>query len=365
MIVKEENLLSGDFSHAISACKHANGKDWWVTARGYQDTNCYYFFKIDDKGIRYDHKQCIGVNFTMKYPDSLTLSNSQYFSPDGKNYAILSYKGLELFDFERCTGLFSNPRFASYPFNEDDKLYRWYEPANICFSPNSQYIYAIVAGIKGDKNLDKVYQFDTKAADFKSSQETIAIYDGFKDHYKNDTTLVGFITNFSTIQLAPDGKIYLGTGEGTRYLHEIEFPDKKGVACNLKQHHIRLLTYTGGVPYYPNYNLGAAKDTCAGSAITETEALDINVYPNPTRDFVSVSLTTNVILAHLWGSQRHEAGISLLMHNLLGQRTSPVVEVTKDGFRLDVRDLSEGIYLLQIRDKTGSAIKTEKLVIAR
>jgi hypothetical protein len=367
MIVKEQNLLGGDFSHAISACKHANGRDWWITARGYQDTNCYYFFKLDDKGISYDHKQCIGVNFTMKFPDSLTACYGSNYSPDGKQYSILSHKGLEVFDFDRCKGIFSNPRYASYPFNADDKLYKWFQTLNVCFSPNNQYIYAIVAGIKGDKNLDKLYQFDTKADDFKGSQETVGVYDGFKDHYKNDTKLVGFQTTFSTMQLAPDGKIYLGNGEGARYLHEIEFPDKKGVACNLKQHHIRLLTYTGGVPYYPNYNLGA--DTCAGSAITETEALDIKVYPNPTRDFVSVSLTTNVISAstvipaNLSGSQHHEAGI--YMYNLLGQQVFPSMEVSKVGFRLDVSALSEGIYLLQLRDKTGSVLKTEKVMISR
>jgi hypothetical protein len=340
MIVKEQPLLDGDFSHAISACKHANGRDWWITARGYQDTNCYYFFKLDDKGVKYDHKQCIGINYTMKYPDSLTLSNSQYFSPDGKNYAILSFKGIELFDFDRCKGLFSNPRYASYPFNEDDKLYRWYEPANICFSPNSQYIYAIVAGIKGDKNLDKVYQFDTKVPNLKTSQETVALYDGFKDHYNNDTSLVGFLTNFSTLQLAPDGKIYLGTGEGSRYLHEIEFPDKKGVACNLKQHHIRLLTYSGGVPYYPYYNLGAAIDTCAGSAITETETLDIKVYPNPTRDCLEI--TSAIVIPNLIRNP------TFTLTNLLGQQSSPNVEVTNQGYRIDVRDLSEGVYFLSI-----------------
>jgi hypothetical protein len=145
----------------------------------------------------------------------------------------------------------------------------------------------------------------------------------------------------------------MGNGETADYLHEIELPDKKGVACNLKQHHIKLLTYVGDMPYYPNYDLGA--DTCVGSPITEMETLDIKVYLPPAIDFVFVSLNTSIFPMN--------AGI--YMYNLLGQETSPIVEVTKDGLMLDVRDLLEGIYLLQLRDKTGSVLKTEKLVISR
>jgi hypothetical protein len=358
MIVKEQNLLDGDFSHAISACKHANGKDWWITARGYQDTNCYYFFKLDDKGISYDHKQCIGVNYTMKYPGNLTLSYGQNYSHDGKQFAILSYKGLELFDFDRCKGLFSIPRYASYPFNEDDKLYSWFQTGSVCFSPNNQYVYAVVPGVKNNKNLDKLYQFDANATDLKGSQVTVGIYDGFKDHYNNDTSFVGAQTTFFCLQLAPDGKVYLGNGETTRYLHEIEFPDKKGVACNLKQHHIRLLTYTGGVPYYPNYNLGAATDTCAGSSIQSLEnSHQWAVYPNPASDYVEVVSPDSY--------REWTVGSEVELYNLLGQQVSPSIEVSKDGLRLDVRDLPEGIYLLHIRDKNDNLIKTERIVIAR
>jgi hypothetical protein len=352
MIVKEQNLLSGDFSHAISACKHANGRDWWITARGYQDTNCYYFFKLDDKGIIYDHKQCIGVNYTIKYPGNLTLSYGQNYSHDGKQFSILSYKGLELFDFDRCKGLFSNPRYASYPFNDDDKLYSWFQTASVCFSPNSRYLYAIVAGIKNGSNLDKLYQFDTKVSDFKNSQETIAVYDGFKDKFE-DSSAGGWATTFYTLQLTPDNRIFMGTGLPNRYLHTIDSPDNKSVACAVKQHAIKLLTSKAGLPYYPNYNLGAATDTCVGSGITETEALDIIVYPNPASDFVEVFC------------QKWTVGGGVELYNLLGQQVFPTIELSKDGFRLDIRDLSEGIYLLQLRDKTGSAIKTEKLVIAR
>lgn len=76
----------------------------------------------------------------------------------------------------------------------------------------------------------------------------------------------------------------------------------------------------------------------------------INISPNPVTDILDVEVHTNV---------------SIYMSNLLGQQVFPRIGNTKRGFRLDVRDLSQGIYILQLRDKTGSVVKTEKLIIAR
>lgn len=352
MIVKEKLLLNGDFSHALSACRHANGKDWWIVSRGYQDTNCYYFYKLDKDGIRYDHKQCIGINYRMKYivgeNDSLTLSYGSAFSPDGKKFAILSYKGLELFDFNRCTGTFSNFKFSPYPYGDTVANYTLFEGVGApCFSPNNQLVYVDYAR--------RLYQFDVSSSNFQSSGIRVATWDGFLDHLNNDPKLVGFQTTFNTMQLAANGKIYVGNGEEARYMTEIEFPDKRGIACNVRQHTYRLLTYMGGVPYYPNYNLGA--DTCAGSGIAQIEDMKIEVFPNPAFDFVSVSLPTTVIPAN--------AGISLTMTNLLGQSFSPLVIPAHSGISLDVKYLPEGIYLLHIRDKNDVLLKTERMVIVR
>lgn len=352
MIAKEKLLLYGDFSHALSSCRHANGRDWWIVSRGYQDTNCYYFYKLDKDGIRYNHKQCIGINYRMKYiageNDSLTLSYGSAFSPDGKKFAILSYKGLELFDFNRCTGKFSNFKFSSYPYGDTVANYTLFEGVGApCFSPNSQLIYIEYAR--------RLYQFDASSANFETSGIRVATYDGFEDKLNPNTG--GFPTYFSTMQVAPNGKIYVGNGATARYMTEIEFPDKRGVACNVRQHAYRLPTYMGGVPYYPNYNLGA--DTCAGSAIAESETLDIKIYPNPASDFIYLISPSSTLLSF------GEVGRGITLSNLLGQQTSPVVEVTNQGYRLDTRSFHEGIYILHIRDKNDNLVKIERIVIAR
>ena len=58
-------------------------------------------------------------------------------------------------------------------------------------------------------------------------------------------------------------------------------------------------------------------------------------------------------------------GIFVTITNLLGQKTSPILEVTNQGYHLDTKILPKGVYYLQIRDSDGILIKTERIVIWR
>lgn len=283
------------------------------------------------------------MNYTVGENDSLTLSYGSAFSNDGKKFAILSYKGLELFDFNRCTGLFSNFKFSKYPYGDTAKGYTLFQGVGApCFSPNSQLVYIDYAR--------RLYQFDVSSSSFESSGIRVATWDGFLDHLNGDTTLVGAQTTFTTMQLAPNNKIYVGNGETARYMTEIEFPDKRGSACNVRQHTYRLKTYMGGVPYYPNYKLGA--DTCGGSGIVDGKSLDILVYPNPVRDYLFVVDLFSVV-----------SKIELL--NPLGQQIDLSAEETSSGTKLDLTEFTEGIYLLQIIGKDGNTIKSKRILIQK
>ena len=58
----------------------------------------------------------------------------------------------------------------------------------------------------------------------------------------------------------PDGKIYISSYNGVRYLHIIDKPDSSGIACNIIQHGLQL-PYTNfrTIPNFPNFRLGAWK----------------------------------------------------------------------------------------------------------
>ena len=188
----------------------------------------------------------------------------------------------------------------------------------------------------------------------------IATYDGFRDTPQGQTG--GIKTFLGHIQLASDGKIYMSTIETTRYLHAIENPNDTGILCNFKQRAVKLLTFNNGLPHYPNYELGAVADKCGESGITDNEIEKIEVYPNPASDFVEISPSTVIQSRYISGLIRN---LSFTLTNLLGQQTSPLVEVTNRGHRIDTRSLPEGIYLLQVSDKNHNLIKTERLVITR
>src|SRR5690606_29983607 len=99
----------------------------------------------------------------------------------------------------------------------------------VAFSPNSRYLYV--------SSVEDVYQYDTEAVDIEASMLHIAHWDGF---YSPGPP---FATLFDIAQLAPDGKIYIGTGNGTDRLHVINDPDLPGLTCDIQQHAITLPTY--------------------------------------------------------------------------------------------------------------------------
>ncbi|HRF38555.1 MAG TPA: hypothetical protein PK198_07190, partial [Saprospiraceae bacterium] len=61
---------------------------------------------------------------------------------------------------------------------------------------------------------------------------------------------------FYLAQLAPDGKIYINSNNGVRYLHVINQPDSLGLACDVCQHCVELPSINAlSLPNFPNYRL--------------------------------------------------------------------------------------------------------------
>lgn len=89
------------------------------------------------------------------------------FSPDGSRYAYFHYRftGLDVFDFDRCTGDFSNWRNDSVPL----------EIGNVgcAFSPNSNVLYI--------GNITKVYQYNCTDSNLLTSKMIVADWDSFKE----------------------------------------------------------------------------------------------------------------------------------------------------------------------------------------
>jgi hypothetical protein len=336
VIEKEKAMKFGNFAPTIEACKHGNGMDWWIIAREYGKKN-YSIFILDSTGIKLESENQLS-GWDLSNVNLEQGNGTNRFSYDGKLFASFTHLGLELFDFDRCFGTLSNRREIIFPINDSFPT-----SGSGCFSPNNKFIYT--------GNGKYVYQIELSNKKIR----LIGINDDFRDTPEGQTG--GIFTNFGVSNLAYDGKIYFSSGETTRYLHTIENPNDTGILCNFKQHSVKLLTFNSGLPHYPNYELGAVADKCGESGITDNTLEEIEVYPNPASDYVEIS-PSNAIL-NLF---QHP---TFTLTNLLGQQTSLPVEVSSRGYRIDTRALSEGIYMLQMRDINDNLIKTERLVISR
>ena len=211
--------------------RHANGRDWWLLMNKW-NTNQFYRILIDPRGVQVDGLQSIGG----------TLMNGVgqcCFSPDGKKYCtyagVSSQVGgfLDIYDFDRCSGLLSNHRQHHIPEG-------W---GGISISPNSKYLY---------HNIEfKAYQYNLEAPNIFASRVQVCEWDGVT------ISPLGFATGFYSLQAAPNGKIYATTLAASNYLHVIHRPDEPGLACKYEQHGIVLPTQNAfSMPSFPNYRQG-------------------------------------------------------------------------------------------------------------
>ena len=242
----------------ITACKHGNGRDWWIFIHRV-NSNMFYKFLITPDSIIGPTTQNIGCI----RPDD---AGQAKFSSDGKRFTYyVAISGLDIFDFDRCTGDLSNwVHDGNFSLNGGN--------TGCEFSPNSDVLYV--------SNIDTVYQYDLTAANVLTTKSIVAVYDGFNG---------GALETYLCVpQLAPDGKIYITTGNGTQYMHVINEPDSLGVACNLVQHGVQLPSYYfNTLPNPPNFFLGADTNSVCDSlphvGITENKQEPTpKLFPNPT-----------------------------------------------------------------------------------
>jgi hypothetical protein len=260
------------------------------------------------------------------------------FSPDGSKFAYYwGVEDLDIFSFDRCSGLFYDPVHVEI---DDGNA-----TGGVAFSPSSGLLYV-------SSYLD-VYQFDVTAADIPSSMVHIAEWDTF---YSPAPPLA---TIFDIAQLAPDGKIYIGTGNATLHLHVIHDPDVTGLGCNIEQHGIELPAYyQSTLPNHPNYHLGPLAgspcDTLGLSVAEIALTRELVVFPNP----AGTQATLNY---------RLPAGSDgmLVLYDVMCRAVKQVrVSYDASQKQIDVRDLPMATYHYTLY-AGGAGVGSGRLVVLR
>jgi hypothetical protein len=270
----------------LTAVRHANNTDWWILAARL-NSNQYYKLKLSADALEVVGLQAIGVPLTGGF------DGQAVFSPDGTRYAwVDKFQQVLLFDFDRATGELGDFQ----QLHVADTMYF----TGAAISPNSRFLYV--------SNAIYLYQYDLWAADIQASQVTVDTFDGFNSP---------FPTNFWLMQLGPDCRIYMSTGNGTDRLHVIEYPNLKGKDCGFQQHAIELPSYNAStIPNFPNYRLGTPWPVCDSSIALVTTSVQVppplrgaRLWPNPASGEVFVELAAPLPQPGTWA-----------LYNGMGQR---------------------------------------------
>jgi hypothetical protein len=263
VVSKNDTVFKDTLNWGIGACKHANGRDWWIVMHE-NATDAIYTVLFTAQGIHSIQKQSLGVPLSWYNVSSYVFSsNGDHFAFTNSDSAVVNGY-IYLFDFDRCNGQFSNTRII--PASQNGFLW------GINFSPNGQYLYANTSSY--------VFQFDVNTLQV----DTVAIYDGFC--YPNNP----WCTTFFNEYLAANGKIYITSGSGVQHIHEMNYPDSAGTACDLQQHAIFLDMWNfRAVPNHPNYHLGPVIGSiCDSLSVGQEEYYsqiqNFQISPNPLKD---------------------------------------------------------------------------------
>lgn len=323
LLVKDKNstiITDTILRTGISACRHADGKNWWVLALKH-DSNQYYKILCKDDEPEIQDLQKIGDKIPSGWDHTV-------FSPDGKWYIRYSWWGstsdphssIYLYNFDRCSGTLSN--FQQHELKDNG-------PGGVAISPNSRYLYV--------SNWDTIFQYDLHAQNIFETETIVASYDGF-------TGEDGWPTRFFTPQLAPDNRIYLCVPNvSSRYLHYIEYPDSAGLACNVVQHGIKLPVYNSNtLPNLPYFRLGVEKGSPCDTVGKgdKDDFIQIKVQPNPGAD---------EMILRMPGDGLPQAG-ELRMYSALGVLVLQMeIPMKNSAVTINTTGLAHGLYFYELK----------------
>ncbi len=321
--IVDDTLMIGK----LTAVKHANGRDWWVITHKI-NSSLFYKIRVTPDSICLPDTQSIGPNGIM------TRYGQAVFNYDGSKYVIQnSDTSVTIYDFDRCSGMFSNPNLLVIA---DSTLILTGES----FSPSGRFLYV--------NNNINIHQFDMTAPNINLSDQIVATWDAIQAY-----------SRFRVNKLAPDGRVYIAPRDGGYTLHYIEFPDSLGIACGVRQDAFVTPTPTTlTFPNIPDFNLGSVQFSVCDSLNTGLETIEskneLFAYPNPANDKLIISTSI--------GFGRNTMAD---FYNFLGELELKIyLPTNRREVELDISKLNQGIHFL-IVTSTDNQFSKKKIFISK
>ena len=319
VIFEERTTLWGN----LQACKHINGKDWWVT-QILDKTNIFLIYLLDDNGINLYHE--IQQGPIHDDPDGGLAQIS--FSRNGDMLFIHGPEHeLLLFNFNRESG--------DLIFKNQINLIADNNARGVCVSPNNRYLYA--------STTNQLYQFDLFQEDIESSKVLIDTFVPLPNDLPSP---------FGYMLPGPDCKIYITSQSGTFYQHVIHSPDLPGKDCDFEQHGVNSpnpmpALFSFVFPYFRMDEEHPCDPTLVGLAdLYGTDRDQISIHPNPVHDVLHIEQEVDLDV------ERYTI-FSISGRKILDGNSA------KMNMTVDVSSLEKGMYVLQLVDVEGETFSSK------
>jgi len=276
---KNNTLVASSYSEKIAATKHCNGTDIWVVARDavwstFNNSNGlvnFTSFLVTSAGINTVAVLSPANTWTVNSLNGYYDYGCMKISPNGKKLGLASGNWwansnfqvnttFELYDFNASTGVVSNSLGLNpTAWNINSNVWNSY---GVEFSPDGTKFYGSTPGYwSGNNYYGSIMQWDLCAGSptaIAASQYTVS----------NNFSSVNFNGTPASMQVAPDGKIYVSQ-YGVQSLGIINNPNLAGAACNYSQNAISIAPR---VNYYglPNFMSSYLSQTVALQPFTFT-----------------------------------------------------------------------------------------------
>ncbi|ODS73887.1 MAG: hypothetical protein ABS46_19820 [Cytophagaceae bacterium SCN 52-12] len=344
----KSTFLASGLASRLTAIPHANGTDYWLLTHEYA-SDAFLVYPITRSGIGPADTLRIG-------PEIDTRRGFLKASPDGTKLACSSgateARSFDLYDFDASTGQISN--YVS--------LGMLRVAYGISFSPDNTKLY--VSNMNwADRDQPVYYPELIRQYDLQAGSTGAIIASGKSIVYQNPFTNVEQDSDRSrdfyapSLQLGPDGRIYCAANVGDTSRHDwgyrflvIEKPNEAGFACDVNVQTLKKpVGFVGHASDLPNfmqhYFNGIESWTCFGENEGCADS-EIVLFPNPAREYIELSMS------NLCFTKYH-----LRLINMSGQVLASYPVNEPDLHRVDVSNLSAGIYLVEMRFRNRVAVK--------
>lgn len=308
----------------LQACRHANGRDWWIFSSTFNQKQ-YLRGLLTPYGLNFEVYDGPG-------PNAFQNSGQNHFSADGTklfHYITTSFRKMQIYDFDRCTGELSNFReidFSGFiPFPP-------YDLTPYVLSPDASKIYM------GRSNPGIEFSYQNIQVDVETGQMTVVADSAYVPCLTPNLKWV--VSGYQEVPFTLINKLNVFTQ-----------PDELGNNSGRVKDLYSL--FIDGFRFepieYANHLLGPIDgsncDTLGLNDETSIKMLDqfsFNLFPNPGNDIIHITSDLPMPLKLIIRDNQGKT----VIEKLVNQKSFSIQE--------GIAKLNSGIYFLELKSERNS-----------